>query len=144
MKRKLIVLIILAALTLASCAPRASTILSPEEGAAFAAEVDEIVENMLIGFSQNDYSTLARDWDPDWKEAYDENAFHKDYEAIIAPYGAYQSKTLDHVEDRPGFSARRIVFYHVVFENAQDVTVQVYFKPKDPDHQILGLGWVEE
>lgn len=144
MKRKLVVLIILAALTLAACAPRASTILSPEEGAAFAAEVDEIVENMLIGFSQNDYAILARDWDPDWKETYDEDAFHYEYETIIAAYGAYQSKTLDHVEDRPGFSARRIVFYHVVFGNAPDVTVQVYFNPNDPDHQILGLGWVEE
>ena len=130
--------------TLAACTPRASTILSPNEAAAYAGEVDEIVENMLVGFSEDDYVTLAHDWYPDWRETYDESAFHRDYEEIIAPYGAYQSKTLDHVEDRPGFSARRIVFYHVVFENAPDVTVHVYFKPKDTDHQIFGLAWVEE
>jgi len=138
MKLVLAVLIALTTLTLAACAPRASTILSPEEGEAYAAEVDDIVENLLVGFSENDYATLTRDWAPAVRESYDESAFHKDYDENISPYGAYQSKTFDRVEDQRG---QRIVTYHVVFENIPDVTVRVYFKSNDPDHQIVGLYW---
>lgn len=134
----LTVLIVLAALTLAACAPRTSTILSPEEGAAYAAEVEDIVENMLVGFSKNDYATLTRDWDSAFREDYDESAFHKHYDEIISPYGAYLSKTLDHVEDQ---RRQRIVTYHVVFENVPDVTVRIYFRINDSDHQIIGLWW---
>ena len=132
-------LIVLATLTLASCAPRVTTTsLSPEEGAAYAAEVDEIIENMLVGFSENDYATLTRDWDSVFREKYDESAFHKHYDEIISAYGAYQSKTLDHVEDQ---RQQRIVTYHVVFENVPDVTVRVYFGINDSEYQIIGLWW---
>jgi len=141
MNKKLVltVLIVLATLTLAACAPRvATTSLSPEEGVAYATEVDEIVENLLVGFSENDYATLTRDWDSAFREKYDESAFYKHYDEIISAYGAYQSKTLDRVEDQRG---QRIVTYHVVFENVPDVTVRLYFKANNPDHLIVGLYW---
>ena len=44
------------------------TILPPEEGAAYAAEVDDIVENMLVGFSNNDWAMHSRDFDKAYRE----------------------------------------------------------------------------
>ena len=74
MNKKLVltVLIVLATLPLAACAPRTtSRALSPEEGAAYAAEVDEIVENMIVGFSENDFAKLTRDMPDHLDEAYE-------------------------------------------------------------------------
>lgn len=142
MNKKLVltVLIVLATLTLAACAPRTTTtILPPKEGAAYAAEVDEIVENMIAGFYENDFDKYTRDM-PD--------RLSKDYEAsirqfadeIIGEWGAYQGKTLDHVEDR---GRRRVVIYHLVFENEPDVTLSVMFKNPD-SHVIWGTDWATE
>ena len=135
----LIVLIVLATLTLAACAP-AVTSLSPEEGAAYAAEVDEYVENMLVGTSECDFDMTHRGFDPEWE--IDESTWQQECEAELAVRGAYQSKTLDHVEVRPGIRAR-VVIYHVVFANNPDVTVTFYFSD-DPDHLIIGMDWPDQ
>jgi hypothetical protein len=142
MKRlTLTVWIVLATLTLAACAPR-STSLSPEEGAAYAAEVDDIVENMIVGDSQCDYAMYTRDFDPEkWEGELDESAWQQKCEANQGVYGAYRSKTLDHVEVR---GRDRVVIYRVVYENDPDVTLEVYFNPDDPDHLITGIMWQVE
>ena len=138
MKRTLIVLIVLAALTLAACAPRTtSRALSPEEGAAYAAEVDEYVENFLVGISECDFDMTHRGFNPEWE--IDESTWQQECGPELAVRGAYQSKTLDHVEVRPGIQAR-VVIYHVVFENDPDVTLEMYFSD-DPDHLIIGIDW---
>ena len=142
MKKKLVmtVMIVLATLTLASCSPRTtSRALSPEEGAAYAAEIDEIVENYFAGHSECDFDMSHRDFDPDWR--IDESAWQRECEAELAVRGAYQSKTLDHVEYRHGILAW-FVSYHVVFENGPDVTVDFYFTD-DPNHLICGMEWHE-
>jgi hypothetical protein len=142
MKRTLIVLIVLAALTLAACAPRTtSKALSPEEGAAYAAEVDEIVENLLVGWSKCDFTMATRDFDKVWEGFFKENPFPQLCGESFGTYGAYLSKTLDHVEDQPEF---RRVSYHVAFENVPDLTVNVDFNINDPDHLINGFGWSDE
>lgn len=141
MKRQLILttLIALAALTLAACAPRASTILSPEEGAAYAAEVDEIVENMIAGFCENDFAKYTRDM-PDRLDKDYEASMRQFADEIIGEWGAYQRKTLDHVEDR---GSNRVVIYHLVFENEPDVTLSVIFKNSDSP-VIWGTDWATE
>ena len=138
-KLVLTVLIVLATLPLAACAPRASTILSPEEGAAYAAEVDEIVENMIVGFTENDYAKYTRDMPDKLDEDY-ESAIRQFADETIVKWGAYQGKTLDHVEDRGGW---RVVIYHLVFENEPDVTLDVSFNISDP-HLIGGTNWDSE
>jgi len=138
-KLVLTVLIVLATLPLAACAPRASTILSPEEGAAYAAEVDEIVENMIVGFTENDYAKYTRDMPDKLDEDY-ESAIRQFADETIVEWGAYQGKTLDHVEDRGGW---RVVIYHLVFENEPDVTLDVSFNISDP-HLIGGTNWDSE
>jgi|GEM_PF-1754699 len=139
-KHVLTVLIVLAALTLAACAPRVTTTtLSPEEGAAYAAEVDEIVENMIVGFSENDFARLTRDMPDHLNEDY-ESSVRQAADEISREWGTYQGKTLDHVEDR---GRSRVVIYHLVFENEPDVTLSVTFKNSD-SHLIVGTYWTSE
>lgn len=133
---------LLAALTLAACAPRVtSRSLSPEEGAAYAAEVDEYVESYLVGWSECDSAMHRRGFDPDTWEGHlpDESAFQQECKADRGVYGAYLSKTLDHVVDRPGIHAR-VVIYRVVFEHDPDAALEVYFGSDDPDHLIVGVS----
>jgi len=134
---KLTVWIFLATLTLAACSPSVTS-LSPEEGAAYAAEVDAIVENMIVGWSECDHAKESRDYVDTWKANLDESGFQQECAEFIAAVGAYQSKALDHVEVRPGIKAR-VVIYHVVFTNDPDVTFFVYFGADDPNHRIIGL-----
>jgi hypothetical protein len=139
-KLVLTVLIVLATLTLAACAPRTtSRALSPEEGAAYAAKVDDIVENMIVGFSENDYAKLTRDMEHPLDEDY-ESSILQTADEISGELGAYQGKTLDHVEDRGDL---RVVIYHLVFEKELDVTLSVYFNISD-SHLIVGTLWGSE
>jgi hypothetical protein len=139
MKRTLIVWIALVTLTLVACAPRVTTtFLPPEEGAAYAAEVDEYVESYLDGWSECDSAMHRRGLDPEVWEGHllDESAFQQECEADRAVLGAYQSKTLDHVADRGDL---RVVIYHVEFENDPDVPLLMYFYINDPEHLIVGV-----
>jgi hypothetical protein len=142
MKKQLILvaLIVLTALTLAACAPRTTnTILHPEDGVAYAAEVDEIVENMIIGFSENDFTKLSRDMPDDLDVNY-ETSIRQVADEISRDFGAYQGKMLDYVEDRGKY---RVVIYHLVFEKEPDVTLSVYFNISD-SHHIVGTNWEGE
>jgi hypothetical protein len=132
----LTVLNVLCALTLAACAPSVTS-LSPEDGSAYAAEVDEYVESFLIGISECDFDMTHRGFNPEWE--IDERTWQQECEPELAVRGAYQSKTLDHVEVRPGIHAR-VVIYHVVFENDPDVDLEMYFSD-DPNHLIVGIDW---
>jgi len=133
---KLAVLIVLAALTLAACGPR-GTRLSPTEEAAYAAEVDEYVESYLVGQSECDFDKSFLGLDPEWKgKLINDSAWQQKCEADSAEIGAYQSKTLDHIEDRQEL---RVVIYHVVYEKNPDVTLSMYFYVDDPDHLIVGI-----
>jgi hypothetical protein len=139
-KLVLIVLIVLATLTLAACAPSTtSRPLPPEEGEAYAAEVDEIVENMIIGFTENDFAKITRDMTDKRSEDYD-SSVRQVADEISREFGAYQGKTLDHVEDRGGW---RVVIYRLVFENEPDVALEVSFYISDP-HLIGGTYWNSE
>ena len=132
------VLIVLATLTLAACAPSATS-LSPEKGAAYAAKVDEIVENYIVGVSENDFAKYTRDLDEDYLEVY-KSSERQTADEISSEFGAYLGKTLDHVEGR---LLRRVVIYHLVFENEPDVYLEVYFMIYN-SHHIEGTYWNSE
>jgi hypothetical protein len=140
MKRTLIVLVVLTALALAACAPRTTTtILSPEEGTAYAAEVDEIVENMIVGFTENDFAKITRDMPDDLDKNY-EASIRQFANETIGEWGAYQGKTLDRVEARGGW---RVVIYHLVFENEPNVTLEVIFE-SPASRVVIGTNWTTE
>ena len=133
-QRILTIWIVLTALALAACG-LGNTRLSSAEGTAYAAEVDEYVENMLVGRSECDFARYTRDFDlEEWEGTLDESAWQQECKAGFKT-GAYQSKALDHVEDR---QESRVVIYQAVFENVEDATLSVYFYIDDPDHLIIG------
>ena len=138
MKKQLILIlwIVLATLALAACG-LGNTRLSRAEGAAYAAEVDEYVESYLVGSVKCDFDMTHIGFDKVvWEEELrDRSAWQQGCEADLAKIGAYQSKTLDHVEDR---QESRVVIYQIVFENVKDATLSVYFYIDDPDHLIIG------
>jgi hypothetical protein len=137
---KLTLLIVLATLTLAACG-LGITRLSPTEEAAYAAEVDEYVESYLVGQSECDFDKSFLGLDPEWKgELINDSAWQQKCKADSAEIGAYQSKTLDHVEDRQDL---RVVIYKVVYENDPDVTLRMFFYIDDPEHLIVGIDFVE-
>jgi hypothetical protein len=140
MNKKLVltVLIVLTMLTLTACAPRASS-LSPEKGATYAAEVDDIVENYIAGISENNYAEYSRDMDKDFLEVFGSGE-QEIAEEVSSEFGAYLSKTFDYVE---GQMLRRTVVYHLVFENEPDVLLKVTFNIFDSKH-IIGTYWNSE
>jgi hypothetical protein len=120
---------------LAACQPQ--TIVLPDDQAqAFAAEVDEIVENALVGLSTNDYERHVRDFDEEMLRVTDPVTFPQLYDQVIGVVGAYQSRTLLQVEDQGDF---RIVTYSAVFANDPNVTVRFVFARDDPEHHISGM-----
>lgn len=142
MNKKLVLttLIVLVTLTLAACAPRTTTKpVPPEEGTAYAAEVDEIVENMIVGFTENDFAKITRDMPDKLNEGY-EASIRQFASETIGEWGAYQGKTLDHVEDQ---GRQRVVIYHLVFENEPNVTLSVSFE-NSHSHVIYGTSWETE
>lgn len=136
----LIVMIALATLALAACSPRVTTrVLSAEKGEAFATEVDEIVENMIVGISENNYAKYSRDMDERYLKNYASSLLDV-AEEISSKFGAYKSKTFDHAESR---QLRRVVIYHLAFENEPDVYLEVFFSVFDSRH-ITGTYWNSE
>jgi hypothetical protein len=142
MNKKLVLtaLILLVTLTLAACAPRTtSKVLPPEDGAAYAAKVDDIVENLIAGVSENNFAKYTRDMPDNLDKDY-ESSIRQVADEISREFGAYQGKTLDHVEDRGRY---RVVIYHLVFEKEPEVTLSVFFHISD-SHQVFGTNWEGE
>lgn len=134
-KLVLTAMIVLATLTLTACSPRVTS-LSSEKAEAYAAKVDETVENLIAGFGENDYAKFSRDFEKKYSENFETG--NQEIFAQNSVVGAYLGKTLDHVETR---FLKRVVVYHLAFENEPDVYFEVYFMIHDP-HKIVGLYWM--
>lgn len=133
-KRMLTLCILVLSLALAACT-FGNTRLSKADAAAYAAQVDEFVEDLLIGRSQCDFARYTRGFDmEEWEGKLDEGVWQQECETGFET-GAYQSKTLDYVEERRNL---RVVIYNAVFENVPDVSMSVYFYIEDPNHLIVG------
>src|SRR5512137_808904 len=87
MNKKLVLTVIIILTTLAACAPSTSS-LSPEKGAAYAARVDDIVENLIVGISEDDYAMYTRDLDEDFLKNYGSSLREVAHE-ISSGFGAY-------------------------------------------------------
>lgn len=128
--------IALAGSALAACQPRAVP-LPPDEAAAFAAEVEPVVENMLEGLSAGDYAQHARDFDEELREQVDEIVvFPQVYAEVIGVAGEYRSHTFVSAADQ---GALRIATYNVAFADEPHVIMRVFFRRDDPAYLISGL-----
>ena len=132
-----------AALLLAACGVPQAEPIPAAEAEAFAAEVDPIVENMLLGLSEGDYARHARDFDEDLRDQIDELVnFPLAYDEIVGTVGTYEAHTLTEVEDQS--DGLRIATYDVAFTEDEHVTVRVFFRKSDARHHITGLTFDSE
>lgn len=130
--------VILGAL-LAACQPVVD--YPPDKAAAYAQEVDAIVENSLVGLSSNDVAAHTKDFDQDMKDAVDSVSFPSVYQEIIGPLGKYHSRALVGVQEQ---GSNVIVKYTTVFDNDPNVTLRVVFDKGDPQHHITGMWFDSE
>ncbi len=115
--------------------------LSEAEQTAFINAVDPIVENALVGLSDNNYDQHVRDFSKDLKKQVDPITFPNAYAEIIGPLGAYQGRSLVGVED---LNRQVAIVYEAQFENDPQVVIRVVFWKNDPEHQIAGLWFDSE
>lgn len=128
-------------LLLAACAP-ALTALPASEEAAFAQEIDPIVEETLIGLSDGNYEQHAQYFDEEMRDRVDPIVtFPQVYDEVIGRVGVYQSHRLIQVEEQ---NLYRIATYDVSFANDPHVTAQFIFWENDDAHQITGLWFDSE
>jgi hypothetical protein len=113
--------------------------LRPAEAAAFAREVDPIVEDVFAGLSEADYARHSSHFDEDFKEQIDEIVvFPQVVDEVIGTVGAYQSHDMISVADDGRY---RVVTYDVAFADDPHVKARVFFWKDDPQHRIAGLAF---
>ena len=138
-QRTLPLLIIVFMLALAGCSQ--VTTLPADEAEAFAASVDEIVEETLQGLNNHDYEQHSRYFDEEMLDTFDLVVFDQIHDEVIGVTGPYVSRELNRVEDSGRMLA---VVYDAVFENDSAVTVRVVFWETDPEHLVTGLWFDSE
>ncbi len=133
MKRILpLVLCLLIALT--ACTPAAPKAIRVEgaERDAVLAYSEAMADNYFASLNAGDYTAFTKDFDPTLKKATTQASFDG-LKKTLSKVGAYQSRTVDHVEKVQTYYS---VFYKAQFE--QDiVTVRLTFN-QDAPHQIAG------
>lgn len=110
--------------------------LPADEAAAFAAQIDDVSENLLLGLSNGDYDAYVRDMDATMKKVSTEAEFDKTRSLIIDRVGQYVSCQMTQVVDQKQF---RIVFYDTEFQDEDHVTVKVVFNLDKEPPLISGL-----
>jgi hypothetical protein len=135
MRKSVVLLAAVIGMTPIGC--QASEVLPPEKANAFAAEVDEVVDNTLEGLSEGDYEKHVQGFDDELRDEIDPIvAFPQVYDEIMTTFGRYESRDLVRVEDRGRF---RTVIYNATFTKDPSVTVRVVFWRSDPEHRISAL-----
>ncbi len=128
---------LVALIALTACLPAAPpvTLLGEADAEAYAAEVDQIVEDTLQAINNNDYEAHIQHLDETMRAATTDDAFAGLVDLIMERVGPYRSRTLDRVYDQGDF---RIVIYNAEFEQ-DTVTVRVVFWKDDLERGISGL-----
>jgi hypothetical protein len=128
-------LLLMVCVMLAAC--QQSRDMPADEAKAFADSVEPAVENMLVGFSNNDLEAHSRDFDQAMLDTVDESTFPQIHDTVIGKLGKYQTHTLLGVQIQNDKYV--VVRYTAVFDNDPEVIVRVVFNRGDPDHKITGL-----
>jgi hypothetical protein len=135
MRKSMVLLAAALGMTLIGC--QANEALPTEEANAFAAEIDEMVDNTLEGLSEGDYEKHVQGFDDELRDEIDPVvAFPQVYDEIMTTFGSYESRELVWVEDRGRF---RTVVYNATFSKDPSVTVRIVFWRSDQEHRISAL-----
>lgn len=135
--RKSFIVIALVVLVLSACSAGTKT-LSDAEAQAYADEVADISENLLVSLSAGDEAGFTRDMEPIMKEASSGEKFTQIYTGIIGKLGAYVPGSLVMVKVVDADKFRNVV-YRADFANERGVTVRVVFTTLDVTPRVTGL-----
>ncbi|KQC10164.1 MAG: hypothetical protein APR55_09540, partial [Methanolinea sp. SDB] len=66
--------------------------LPPEERSAIIAFADPVTDNLMQGFSENNYTLYSRDFSVQMREGLDESVFEENRAMILSKIGPYVSR----------------------------------------------------
>jgi hypothetical protein len=92
-------------------------------------------DNLLTAITNRDYTSFSKDFNDAMLKAMTPDAFNKLCDQLSTSYGAYKSRSVDHLELA---GQNLVVVYNAVFEKVPVVTIRVVFLPDEP-HLISGL-----
>ncbi len=131
-KMSLFVLTCLLAALFTACTPTVPTITGAEYDQVLQFS-EPIADNLFAGLKAGNYAMFSRDFDASMQKGLPESAF-SGLTSSLAKVGAYQSRTVDHIEKPEGYY---VVVYNAQFE--QDVvTVRLTLTQSEP-HLISGI-----
>ena len=113
--------------------------LSGTKKEAVLAFSEPAVDNLLAGFTANDYAAFSRDFDSDMYERVPATDFAAWKQEMDNKFGNYLSRNVDRVTRSQEFN---VVFYQARFEMEKQVTVMVAFHASD--HSIAALSFESE
>ncbi len=135
--RKFMMVLATLFILLSACSPATRT-LPDAEAQAYAQEVAEISENLLVSLSNNDEAGFTRDMEPIMKEASSGEKFTQIYQGVIGKLGPYVPGSLVMVKVVDADKYRNVV-YRADFANELGVTVRVVFTTLDVTPRVTGL-----
>ncbi len=140
--RRWIGFLLLFAGILAACSSGVVT-LADAEARAYATEVADISENLLVSLSAGDEAGFTRDMEPVMKAASSGEKFTQIYNGVIGKLGAYVPNSLVMVKVQDAGKFRNVI-YKADFANELGVTVRVVFTTQDVTPRVTGLWFDSE
>jgi len=132
-----LLLLLAGVIAISSCGCVSSEVpLSPDEQAAIIAFANPVTDNLMQGFSENNYTLYSRDFSIEMREGLDEVVFEENRDMILSKIGPYVSRG-DPVVTESG--EYLIVRYPGEFVQEEDVEIKVVFRKGDDSHQVYGL-----
>ncbi len=134
MRRKVIPLLLLIGLLLASPASAAPVGASDQQVQAVA---EPIVDNLLAGFSPGNYAQYSRDFDDTLREAIPEKKFQQVRAEILKKLGKYKDKKyLGSLNQQ----AHTIVLWKGAFEGTRDdILIKLVLSQRQDKVKVVGL-----
>jgi hypothetical protein len=112
------------------------TRLSAEEEAQVRAYADPVVDTLLEGFNQGNYTRYSQDFSEEMRRALNASAFEQNRALVISKIGMYIARGEAYVALKGDYITAN---YKADFTEEQGVDVRVVFKQGDESHQIYGL-----
>jgi hypothetical protein len=129
-----ICLLVLLTLLLTACSSPVKLIEGDARQQALA-YTESKTDNLLTAIANRDYTSFSKDFNDAMLKAMTPDAFNKLCDQLTTTYGAYKSRSVDHLELA---GQNIVVVYNAVFEKVPAVTIRVVFLPGEP-HLISGL-----
>jgi hypothetical protein len=110
--------------------------VKPEEEKEMLEISDPIVEGILHGFNECDYSEYSKNFSDVMLKAQNKAKFEETREFIFSKTGKYMSRGDPQVVAQGPYV---IVVYNAKFREEPEVFVKVVFSVDDPEHKVMGL-----